>query len=381
MQRNVPIALFAFTAFLVACGGGGSGSPPGPAPTNPANPGGSSSSASPTPTPSATPMAQSQLVYAANGNGNGQILAFQTGVSGNLTPVKTMSGPQTLLNYPAHLAFDSPGNLYVANGGLPNATVTLSITVYAKGSNGNATPVRVIEGANTGFNNARTLDGLAVDRSGYTYVSERTGSATCTSSTCVVNSNDTIAIFAPSANGNVAPTRTFTSSDCFAAGEIVIEPSGDISITCDIDFPNYYGNQIVTFAASSSGNVRASRVIPGARQAGQSLALSPLGILFETSYDPNNTVEGFPDTANDNGTPTVILTDGGTFDWQPVDLAEDSNSVLYVLNNVTGGEQILEFNSAANGDAPPRFTISGSNTGLSNCNSGACYLSIAVGPP
>jgi hypothetical protein len=65
--------------------------------------------------------------------------------TGDVAPVRTISGPTTGLNRPFDVAFDPNGNLYVSNSG------GSTITVYGKGASGDVTPIRTIAGPNTGL--------------------------------------------------------------------------------------------------------------------------------------------------------------------------------------------------------------------------------------
>ena len=62
-----------------------------------------------------------------------------------------LTGANTGLNRPFDLAFDGAGRLYVANYGAN------TITVYAAGATGNATPTASISGANFGLGAPRAL--------------------------------------------------------------------------------------------------------------------------------------------------------------------------------------------------------------------------------
>ena len=79
--------------------------------------------------------------------------------------------------------------LYVAN------TKNSSITVYASGADGNASPVAVIMGSSTRLS---APYGVAEDSSGFIYVAN--------------NGNNTITIYRPRANGNVAPYKVIAGS-------------------------------------------------------------------------------------------------------------------------------------------------------------------------
>jgi hypothetical protein len=114
-------------------------------------------------------------------------------------PDAIIVGSQTRLDSPGAIALDSSGKIYVANAGYeadPEGE-TGSITVYPAGSNGNVTPIAVIQGAKTLVN--RPI-GLALDRYGTIYM---------------VNSN-AMTVYPPGANGNVAPIATIDTSSTSA---------------------------------------------------------------------------------------------------------------------------------------------------------------------
>ena len=341
----------------------------------------SGSSAAPAPAASGTP---SQLVYVSSTNGTAmQVSAFPTGAGGNIAPVKTIGGSQTQLDDPQSIVFDAAGNLYVVNAGANPGTSGMldpSITVYAKGSSGNVAPTRVIQGSNTGFASASGLGGLAVDAAGELYVPEHNGSEACTPNGCTVDAGDTIAIFAPNANGNVAPVRTISSTACYSAASVAIASSANIEVACSE--PSVDGSvegDIVTFAPDASGNAIPLSVIHGPSRSFYAIAPSPLGMLFVSGQLPFLAVLGYPETASGNALPTTTLEPAG---WYPAALAEDANATLYVLNAASPAS-VWEYGSNANGASSPMFVISGSNTGLPNCSSSSpCGVGgVAVGPP
>ena len=106
------------------------------------------------------------------------------------------------------MAVDGAGNIYVAT-----ATNQLNgaIFVYQAGSYGNIAPVRTITGSDTGIDNPL---GLAVDGSGNIYVAN--------------NANSTVTIYSSTANGNVAPTGGFFSTQIKDSAGVALDKLGNI---------------------------------------------------------------------------------------------------------------------------------------------------------
>ncbi len=117
--------------------------------------------------------------------GAGSITVYAAGSTGNVAPITTISGSNTLLNGPYQVAVDSSLNIYVANFWPP-----YGITVYAAGANGNVAPTKTITGPATKMDSP---DGVALDAAKNVYVAN-------------YDAND-IGIFAATAQGNVAPAH------------------------------------------------------------------------------------------------------------------------------------------------------------------------------
>ena len=77
-----------------------------------------------------------------------EVLVFGAGANGNVAPIRNITGSKTGLVSPYALALDGSSNLYVTNV----ATVSNmgpTITVYAAGANGNVSPIQTITAPNT----------------------------------------------------------------------------------------------------------------------------------------------------------------------------------------------------------------------------------------
>jgi hypothetical protein len=94
------------------------------------------------------------------------VLIFNSSANGNVPPSSTISGPTTTINSIKGLATDSAGNVYVSN--FPSDPTALpEILEFSAGSTGNVAPIRTISGPAT----TMTAGGnLALDSTGNIYV-------------------------------------------------------------------------------------------------------------------------------------------------------------------------------------------------------------------
>src|SRR5438874_789936 len=108
-------------------------------------------------TATATGSAAGKPLYVVN-EGSNSITVYAAGASGNATPTATIAGGNTGLSFPTGIALDGAGNIYVASASFH------SIVVYAAGANGTATPTATIAGG------TRSLIGRALYAAGDPYV-------------------------------------------------------------------------------------------------------------------------------------------------------------------------------------------------------------------
>ena len=146
-------------------------------------------------------------LYVSNDAAN-TIVVFPRTAHGNVAPSRAIQGPTTNLSSPQSLVIDLlHDELIVANnvfylGGQGR------VTVYHRNANGDAAPIRTIEGSNTGFSGPVGLD-LDVLHD----------------EIVVTNANaNSLATFHRNANGNVAPLRSIagpTTHLCVPYGVVV----------------------------------------------------------------------------------------------------------------------------------------------------------------
>lgn len=103
----------------------------------------------------------SNNLYVANGL---DVRIFASGVNGDVAPIGVIGGPSTGISNAFDLGLDESGQLYV--GDFPADFSAGSITVYAAGATGNVAPVRTITGVDTGL--GVPSGGIALDPPGIT---------------------------------------------------------------------------------------------------------------------------------------------------------------------------------------------------------------------
>jgi hypothetical protein len=171
------------------------------------------------------------------------VAVMSSTANGAATPVRMITGSATQISGSSFgIAVDPSGTIYVSNTG---AVGTASVLAFTSTANGNVTPVRVISDTNTGFG---ALYGMDTDASGNVYVLS-------TSLPIAPGDMTTIEEFAPTANGNVAPIRSIGGSNTgmsVAAVMCMDNATGTIYVSID-GLPAY--PSVATFAATAAGNV------------------------------------------------------------------------------------------------------------------------------
>ena len=119
------------------------------------------------------------------------ITVYPLKATGDTAPIRTIAGPKTQLNWPAHVYVDREhGDLYVANDG------GNSILVFRETDDGDAAPTRVLKGSQTGL---RSPTSLFVDTKNDELLVSNMG-------------NHSATVYARTAAGDVAPLRTIRSA-------------------------------------------------------------------------------------------------------------------------------------------------------------------------
>src|SRR5439155_24742478 len=119
------------------------------------------------------------------------ISVYPLDANGDASPLRVIQGPKTRLNWPGTMSLDpDTGSLYVAND------VGNEILVFRETDKGDAAPARIIKGNSTGLNSPV---GVFVDETNKELWVANMGNASAT-------------VYPLAASGNVAPLRTIRSA-------------------------------------------------------------------------------------------------------------------------------------------------------------------------
>jgi hypothetical protein len=301
---------------------------------------------SPKPTP--TPR-RGEHIYVSNGS---SVVVFDLHAKGNVAPIRTISGANTLLNGTIDIAVDDDLQTYVLtapNGGSGRAN---SVAVFGAGAAGDVAPIQSIVGPITGLNLSHAI---ATDASHNIYVANWGFESA------------SVTVYAAGANGNVAPSRTISGG---ATGL-----NGPTDIAVDVSYRLYvysYNNPATAvdeFAAGANGDVEPTHIldVPPYGQGGMTLDGSG-NIYVESadygspSYPPALLV--YPAGAHGSPPPTQNISGPNTRLTRSFRIAVDSSKNIYV----DIGNAILVFAAGSTGDAAPIRTISGPKTMLTGAS-------------
>jgi sugar lactone lactonase YvrE len=298
-----------------------------------------SAGVSATATVSVTGGGAGKPLYVVN-SGGPSVTVYAAGANGDATPTATIAGGNTGLLFPYGIALDGAGNIYVTD-----ADGTPGIYVYAAGASGNATPTARIFNFTTG---PFSPLGIALDAAGNIYVADQ--------------GDQSIKVYAAGA-GNATPTASIAGSNTGLSGPfgIALDGAGNIYVV------NAGSFSITVYAAGASGNATPTATIAGGNtglNSPQGIALDGAGNIYVANTGINS-ITVYAAGANGNATPTATIAGGNTGLQFPSGIALDGAGNIYVANQVVNfGGSITVYAAGASGDATPTATITGGNTGL-----------------
>ena len=342
--------------------------------------------------------------------------------NGNVSPSATITGDKTRLNSPGGIAVDSVGNIYVTNDPSTIEEGDDKITVYARGSNGNAAPKASLfalglsypigilvdsrgnlyvanGGASTGSVDSiivyppnslvpskaigleTTLDGpsgITVDGSGTIYVSNQESGH---------GELDSVNVYPPGSYANMAPSAAIIGNKTKLAqpSGVAIDSRGNLYVANAEGGANGHGS-ITIYPVRSKGNVAPSAIISGTSTSDKTGLSSPNGIAFDSSGklyvanvtggpDGNGSITVYPAASNGNVTPIATISNiagcapcDKTGLSSPQGVALDSSGKIYVVNVTGGGGGTITIYSPLGSsrgilNEAPATTITGSKNG------------------
>jgi hypothetical protein len=241
---------------------------------------------------------------------------------------------------PASVHFAGPAVhqplLYVANYGGD------SITEYNFADNGDPTPLRQIQGSNTLI---RRITDLAVDSNGAIYVSNA----------CELIYDPTVDVYAPLADGDVAPIRVLDRPHHACESGMWVDSAGYLYLG------EYKLHDVPVFAPGASGNDQPVRLIGGSNTG----FLCPWGVTTDAAGDLfvadkcAKAILEFAPGANGNVAPIAKIAGSRTQLHAPVGVKLGADGKVYVIDYTTG--TITAFPAGANGNVAPVATLSPPN--------------------
>ena len=293
------------------------------------------------------PLGREYAVPGSGANDGPSISIHAITAKGNDKPLRVIKGAKTQLNWPTGLAFDAARReLFVANDMGP------SILVFDADAVGNAAPKRVLKGSRTGLAHPTSV---SLDtKNGELWVANFGGhSATA---------------YPIGASGDTAPLRTIRSAPESAPSLMIGNPG---ALTYDskreeILVPNCVAHpQIAVFARAADGNAPRTRAIEG-QDTG--LGRTMHGIDYDEVRDEIVVPQQF-------GQAILIFKGSASGETRPVRVIQGSRTMLTALDRlavdsvnheiyVPEGDRVLVFDLLANGNVAPKRVLSGPDTGF-----------------
>jgi len=303
-------------------------------------------------------------LYVANLGGTevpGSITVYPAGANGNAKPIQTIKGSKTGLNYPADVAVDANGNMYVVNSGYFGGP--FSVTVYAAGATGNVKPIQTIRNGTSG-SGLELPFGIALDPlNGDIYVANADGGSSGSSTV------GSVAIYAPGSNGYVPPIGIIegSSTGLQSPRGLVLDASGNVYVS------NGGNNSVTVYASGSTGNVAPTQTISGSKTGLAyvwGLALdADLNLYVANVQGDKATHAGsvtiYSPGSTGNVAPASTIGGGRTKLAAPFGVAVDGSGNTYVAS-VNDPVAVTIYAAGKNGNIKPIDTIKGARTGLGN---------------
>jgi DNA-binding beta-propeller fold protein YncE len=284
-----------------------------------------------------------EVVFGSGKFGPPTITILSADANGNATPVRVIEGPKAQLNRPVGISIDSDrGEVYVAN------SAGDSINVYSATANGDAAPIRQIKGPKTMLRNP---NGVSVD--------------TVNGEVWVANfGNHTATAYKRDANGNAEPIRMIRSAPLNEPTTLISNPYmiAFDSKRDEVLVPNCVAQpRIAAYPTAGDKGVVPSRIIEGQNT---HLNRTVHAIAYDEVHDEivvqsniGQAVVTYRGGANGDEAPVRIIQGPKTLLRDPVSLFIDPVHNEYFVFNMGTDDTMLVFDRMAQGDVAPKRVL------------------------
>jgi hypothetical protein len=328
-------------------------------------------------------------IYVTNSDSD-SVGVFQPGADGNVTPSLTIESPNGVEDSNA-VAIDSEGKIYVANGGgeIEGREVpTNTLTIYPAGSYANVKPIATLGGGSAGddLSGISMPGAIAVDAHGRIFVANQTAG---------YDLQGNITVYPAGSDGDVRPiatiggTRTGDNTGLRDPVGLGFDSSGNVYVLNSSGGPDTNGS-ITVYPPTANGNVAPQAIIANGVKDKQTKFESPAGMALDVAGNIYVTNDGSANGGSDSDSITIYA--AGKFgDVAPIKIISgphtglnlphgigiDSDGKIYVANDGSdnkGVDSVTVYAPGSSGDAKPIAVIRGSLTGLGKPGG------LAVGP-
>jgi hypothetical protein len=260
---------------------------------------------------------------------SGAVLAFAMDADGDATPVRRIEGAATTILEPSEVRGGPDGDLYVADfiggpGGVGR------VLVFPPDADGDVAPIRTISGTHTGIGHAMSL---AVADDGQVYVGNR--------------EEQNVVVFAAGADGDATPVRTITGlvGEKWSAYQVALASDGTLWVAAE---------GLLHFAADADGEATPLAWITGGLCEGVAVG-ADVYCGFEIG------VHAYASDADGSATPLRTIVGAATGMEYGEGLAlYDENLVFSDCDS----SSLRIFPTGGDGDITPTRVITGPSTGL-----------------
>ena len=275
---------------------------------------------------------------------NFSVTVYAEGATGDATPIQTISGSHTGLVYPIDVAVDASRDIYAANN------VNSSVTVYSAGATGNVAPIQTIAGSMTGLYHPY---GIALNPlNGNIYVANSSNGS----------NGSTVTMYPPGSSGNIPPIGVIRGKRTGLDGPrgLFLGASGKIYVPND--------ESVMVYRAGATRGVPPIQTISGSYTGldnPEQVALDSTAKIYVANFI-GNSVTVYAPRANGNVAPIRTIEGHKTQLHAPDGIALDASGNIYVANLCCSGKRIgvTVYAAGARGNATPINIINGPNTGL-----------------